>query len=396
MKAANTKRGVSKAKDIYEDRFRRAKELKAEGKKIVGYFCSFVPLEIITATGIVPFRILGNAEEPITKADTYITSAACPFLRSCFDIAFKGEYDFLDGIVSCYSCEGVENCFPIWRYYFKPAYAYIIDMPHGLNPWDFRFFREEIDAFKRHFEAFAGCEITEESLRRAIHLHNENRALVRELYDLRKEEPPLLTGSEVIQTLVAAMSVPVNECNDLLRSVIDEVRQRVEQPNKGSVRLFIWGSPIDNARFMKLIEECGANVVMDDLCVGSRHYWADVEATDDIVGGLSRRYLDGVRCPRTLRESGGTYKEDNELRFNHLKKWLTEFQIDGAILQTIRFCDPCGWEIPDLKVYLEEQGVPVLILEHEYSVAAIETLRTRIEAFIEMTMELKSKNIGRR
>ena len=224
MKAANTKRGVSKAKDIYEDRFRRAKELKAEGKKIVGYFCSFVPLEIITATGIVPFRILGNAEEPITKADTYITSAACPFLRSCFDIAFKGEYDFLDGIVSCYSCEGVENCFPIWRYYFKPAYAYIIDMPHGLNPWDFRFFREEIDAFKRHFEAFAGCEITEESLRRAIHLHNENRALVRELYDLRKEEPPLLTGSEVIQTLVAAMSVPVNECNDLLRSVIDEVR----------------------------------------------------------------------------------------------------------------------------------------------------------------------------
>ena len=44
----------------YKDYGLRAKELKKEGKKMIGYICSFVPLEIITAAGCIPFRVRGN------------------------------------------------------------------------------------------------------------------------------------------------------------------------------------------------------------------------------------------------------------------------------------------------------------------------------------------------
>ena len=37
----------------------RAKELKAAGKKVLGYLSALCPVEIITAAGIVPFQAQG-------------------------------------------------------------------------------------------------------------------------------------------------------------------------------------------------------------------------------------------------------------------------------------------------------------------------------------------------
>jgi len=52
----------------------------------------FVPLEILTAADILPFRIMGNPKEPITIANAYIDPANCPYLKSCFDGAMKGGW----------------------------------------------------------------------------------------------------------------------------------------------------------------------------------------------------------------------------------------------------------------------------------------------------------------
>jgi len=46
---ADESKGLSKAKEIYRNRSRRVKELKAEGKKVIGYPCVYVPIEMLTA-----------------------------------------------------------------------------------------------------------------------------------------------------------------------------------------------------------------------------------------------------------------------------------------------------------------------------------------------------------
>ena len=73
------------------------RRLQREGKKFIGYVCSFVPLEIMTAAGLIPFRVRGNIREPITKGDTLLETIVCPYYRSCFDLSVKGKYDFLSG-----------------------------------------------------------------------------------------------------------------------------------------------------------------------------------------------------------------------------------------------------------------------------------------------------------
>ena len=79
--------GLAAVDKYYQDYGSRARELKKQGQKIIGYLCAFVPLEIITAAGLMPFRIKGDVNEPITKADTEMETIICPLVRSCFDMA---------------------------------------------------------------------------------------------------------------------------------------------------------------------------------------------------------------------------------------------------------------------------------------------------------------------
>ena len=58
-----------------------------------------LPVVILTAAGVVPIRLKGSVSEAVTKADAYMETMICPFVRNVFDVALKGRYAFLDGMV---------------------------------------------------------------------------------------------------------------------------------------------------------------------------------------------------------------------------------------------------------------------------------------------------------
>jgi len=382
--------GLNRAKEIYQDRTRRAKELKAEGKQIIGYLDIYPVLEMLTAIDLVPYRILGDMSEPITKADTCLPTVVCPFIRSVMDLGLKGKYDFLDGVVMAHGCEVGEKTAHIWRTYLNPPYAHFIDTPHTTHAAAQKQHKELLRDFKQTLESFSGKELTVERLREAVEVHNQQRALVRELYELRKADPPLTTGAETLQVMVALASLPVMEGNELLRQVITEVKQRQDGPVKKPARLLVWGSIIDNTAIIDLIESIGANVVMDDTSLGSRAYFSPVELTDDPLDGLAYRYLVELKSPRTFRETvlnetnRKDYITDLENRFGYLKDYAEEWKVNGVVLEALRYCDIHGYEVPGLRDYLDSVGLPSIYLEHDYSQAALAQLRTRVQAFLEV------------
>lgn len=385
-----TEVGLSKAKEIYRDRTRRVKELKDEGKKVIGYLDIFPVLEMLTALDLVPYRILGDMSEPITKADTCLPAVVCPFLRSVTDLGLKGKYDFLDGVVTAHGCEVSEKTAHIWRIYLNPPYAHFIDTPHTTHTAARKQHKELLKDFKRTLESFTGKELSAEKLRQAVKVHNEQRALVRALYELRKPDPPLISGTETLQLMVALASLPVPEGNELLSQVISEVKQRQDGPAKKSARLLVWGSIIDNIALIDMIESIGANVVMDDTSLGSRAYFPQVESTEDLLDGLAYRYLVELKSPRTFRETilsetnRKDYMTDLENRFGYLKDYAEEWKVNGVILLVLRYCDIHGYEVPGLRDYLDRIGLPSIYLEHDYSQAALAQLRTRVQAFLEV------------
>jgi benzoyl-CoA reductase subunit C len=376
-------KGLARAAEIDKDREKRAKEIKAQGGKVAGYFCCYPPLELMTALDYMPIRILGDMNEPLTEADSYLPTVMCCFYRSLLDIAMKGRYNYLDAFIGAHACDGAERVSYIWRSYLKSPCSFYLDVPHTNHDAAIEFFKKQLVYLNGELEKTAGKNATPEMIKEAVKLHNKQRAMVRELYLMNRSDPPALSGSELLQTLISIMCIPVKEGNQLLEEVIAEVKGRAKGPEKKKGRILIWGSLIDDTSITKLIEESGLNIVIDDTAIGTRSFWVDVDETDDPYEGLAVRYLDKVVCPRTFRDTKSTRMEDLEHRFGYLKEMVKGWGVNGVYFNIIRNCDPHGYEIPEVRAYFEQMGLPVLVIEQDYATTALAPLRTRFQAFAE-------------
>ena len=337
----------------------------------------------MTALDIVPMRILGDMDEPITEGDSHLPSVMCSFYRSCIDLGVKGRYHFLDGFLGTHGCDCAQRVGQMWRDIVKSEYDFFLDLPHTLRSDAIDFFKSQIAYFKDSLEQYSGKKIGSEDLAQAIEIHNAQRSLVHELYDLRKSDPPLITGAETLQVMISLMCIPVREGNHLLQEIIEEVKTRQEQPQKKPGRLLVWGSLVDNTALIDLAEDSGLNVVMDDTAIGTRSFLSAVPISDDPLKDLARHYLESIYCPRTYRRTSISYQESLEERFGYLLEFIEQWRVNGVYLNLIRNCDCHGFEIPAIKDYLEGKGLPVLTVEQDYSTAALESLRTRFQAFSE-------------
>ena len=108
--------GLATVEKYYADYGLRAKELKSSGRKVIGYLSALCPVEILTAAGVVPVRLKGNVSEAVTKADAYMETMVCPFVRNVFDAALKGKYAFLDGMVLSHQCDSIDRTYDVWSY----------------------------------------------------------------------------------------------------------------------------------------------------------------------------------------------------------------------------------------------------------------------------------------
>ncbi|MBA4417230.1 MAG: hypothetical protein C0392_04875 [Syntrophus sp. (in: bacteria)] len=375
--------GLATAEKYYNQYGSRAKDLKESGKKVIGYLSALGPVEILTAAGVIPLRLKGNVSEAITKGDAYMETVVCPFVRNVFDAAVKGRYDFLDGMVLPHQCDSIDRTNDVWSDVLKLPYWHFLNVPHVTDDPSIEFMKEILRVFIGTLEKFTGTTITDEAIAQAVKAHNENRRLMRELYALRTANPPLISGTEMMKVLVAAMSLPVQESSALIESVTKEVKERPSSKDMRK-RIMIIGDQIDDVAVIEAIEGAGAWLVMDDLSIGSKMYWQDVDATQDPVQGIAERYLRKLKIPTTYVADGNNYEENLEARFGHMKKYIDEFKVDGVILFIYKYCDPYGFEVPAVKSFIESTGASVLYLEDEYSTSALPRAKTRIEAFLEM------------
>jgi len=377
--------GLALAEKYYAEYGSRARELKAAGRKVIGYLSALGPVEVLTAAGVVPIRLKGSVSEPITKADAYMETIACPFIRNVFDSTLKGRFNYIDGMVMPHQCDSTDRTSNEWRYNLNLPYWHFLNVPHLTDDSSVDFFKSVLGVFIKSLERFTGREITAAALASAVAAHNENRRAMRALYNLRKADPPLISGSEMMKVLVAAMSLPVEESTALIRSVTEEVTQRpAPAGGRPGSRLMLIGDQVDDVAIPQVIEGAGARLVMDDLSIGGKIYWTDVDATPDALAGIAERYLRKVKLPTTFVSEGNTYEENLEARFGHLKRRIEEFNVNAVILFIYKYCDPYGFEVPSIKGFIESAGTPVLYLEDEYSTSTLGRVKTRVEAFLEM------------
>ncbi|UCC45891.1 MAG: benzoyl-CoA reductase, bzd-type, subunit N [Candidatus Zixiibacteriota bacterium] len=359
----------------YENRHDYARQwLDKNDGEVVGCFCSYAPEELIYAAGLLPVRMLGS-HEPQDVTEPHIFGMFCPFCRDVLAQGLKGRYDYMKGILLAQSCLHLRQAFTSWKNHVPSDWAFYLYMPNKLQTEHARpYYRGELDKLRKSIEGWTGHAIADETLRETAELYNENRRLMREVYAMRKQPDPPVTGLEAMVMVASSYFVDKKEHNAELKRILPELKSRRLDRDTGG-RLMIVGSENDDTEFVKMVESVGATVVTDDHCTGSRYFWNLTQFNGDIMQDIANRYIDRPPCP--------TKDWEERLRFPHILEMAKEFNVEGVILIQQKFCDPHECDMVPLKEYLAKEGYPTLFLEFDVTVP-VGQMRIRVEAFLEM------------
>ena len=348
---------------------------KNEGKKVLGYFCSYIPEEIIYAADILPIRMRARGCTDTPMGDAYMTPTTCSFTRCCLELANRKQYDFLDGIISCNCCDQVRRLYDNLRYKTPFPYHYIIGIPGYVSNTTIDWFKHELSKFKKKLEYEFNIAISQEKLKKTIYMYNKSRTLLKELYMLRKRDNPPVSGTEIIKILLAGISIPREQFNEILELELKQINKK-NGISDYRARVMLVGSMLDEPEYIGIIENLGGLVVIDSLCFGTRYFWDLVDETLDPLEALAKRYLSKISCPRM---TDGHLK-----RAEFMVDMIKEFKVDGVIFQRMKFC-PLWWaEIFMLRNKLKEDHIPFLDLEREYVLSGAGAMKTRVQTFMEI------------
>jgi len=360
--------------EILENRHGYARDWKKRtGGKVVGYYEPYMPEEIVYAAGVLPVRLLGRHEpDDVTDRQMY---ANCACSRDILNQFIKGRYDYIDGLVNAEGCQWLLNAFQT-ALNNQPElfnhYVFVPDYVDGKTSKDLM--RSECQVFKNAMEKWVGRPITDADLDRAIEIYNENRRLMRQVYELRRADNPVVLGSEAMEMVLASQVMDKAEMNKLLKEVIAGLAEREPRRDTG-VRLMLIGSETSDAALEKMVEDLGANVVIDELCTGSCYFWNEVIPQADRLMAISLRYLGRPHC---------ALKDNNwRRRPSHIYQLYEDYQAHGVIIAKQIYCHPHGTDNPLIWKALRERNIPFHFLERDTTLPYEET-RLRLEAFINM------------
>jgi len=370
--------------EVHGLRIKELLELKKKGHKIVGTFCVYVPEEIVMAVGGVWVGVCGGAQFSIPDAETVLPRNLCPLIKSAFgfmEAKTSPYYRVPDLFVGETTCDGKKKTWEIFENYVP---FYTMEIPNSKDYMGKRLWLEEVIKFKEKMEMESGISITPERLEEGIRAMNRKRKAMARFFDLRKADPPPVSGKDALLVSQIAYYDDPERFTTKVNVLCDELEKKVQKGmgvvKKGTPRIMISGCPfaLPFWKIHHIVESAGAAVVVcDESCVGTRYFSNMVDeglpTLEDKLKAIAERYLK-INC---------SCFTPNEERIEEIARYVKDFKVDGVILFTLQFCLTYSIEGVRVQEALKGMGIPVMEIETDYGEQDIGQLQTRIEAFME-------------
>lgn len=363
----------------------RIKELvnhKKSGGVVVGTYCTYVPEELIIAANGIAIGLCAGAEVAPQEAMKYLPGNLCPLIKSSlgFKLAKVCPYiESADLLVGETTCDGKKKFYEILA---EMQPVHVMELPQTKSDAARSLWRSEIGVLVERLEALSGVKIEEASLRSAIGIVNDKRRALKRLADLRRCDPPVISGRDALLINQIAFSDDPRRFTVKVNELCDELAKR---PDRGKAigaparpRILISGCPmaLPNWKLAQVIETSGAVVAMDEMCTGLRYFRHLVEAPDDMDGmldAIAERYMK-IDC---------AVFTPNEQRLENILGLVRDYDIDAVVYHALNSCDPYTVEAYKIERALKEAGVPMLYVETDYGDDSGQ-IATRVQALIEM------------
>jgi len=340
----------------------------------IGFFCPYVPEELLHAAGALPFRLMGTPIK-MSHVQAHLPPNCCHLVKSSLESLLQGELDFLRGIIFSHTCDAMQGLADIWALQRRIPLQFNLMMPSHLDSELSRpYLKAEIERFKDFLESNVG-KITPQSLKASIQLFNRIREKLQEIYTRRPKWHTQISGRDFARIIRAGYLMDRARYLELLEEIWNALPEKGDDSGN-LVPIFLAGNMTHSDFYFSLIEEAGAIIVQDDLCSGTRFLRLMVPEDTDPIEGLTNRYFTSFLCPTKYK---GVHA--------HAETLVKEVQKSGAkgvIFLLYKYCEPHFFDYPDLKQALESKGIPTLLLEVEDPSYSVGQLKIRVQAFVEM------------
>ena len=362
--------------------FIAAKNLKEKDIPMVGTFCTYMPQELPLAMGAAVVSLCATSDETIQEAETDLPKNLCPLIKSSYGFGKTDKcpfFYFSDIVVGETTCDGKKK---MYEYMGEFKDVHVMELPNSQATKEgFDLWKSEIIKLKEILENKFEVKITDEAVKEAIALKNQERKALKGFYELGQLNPPALTGQDILKVLYG--STFKFDKNDTIKEVA-ELTERVKKEYEEGKRLdpkpriVITGCPIGGVteKVVKAIEDNGAYVVAFENCMGAKAIDRLVDETnEDVYAALADKYLNiGCSC-----------MTPNPNRIDLLNRMIDEYEADGVVDVILQACHTYAVETLQIKRFVNgEKEIPYMSIETDYSQSDIGQLNTRMAAFIEM------------
>ncbi|KWZ79064.1 double-cubane-cluster-containing anaerobic reductase [Anaerococcus tetradius] len=371
--------------DIHGIRPAELIEAQKNGQKVIGSFCIHVPEEVVWAANGISTGLCSGSQFWVPGGEKKLPTATCPLIKASLGARFDRTCPFFriaDLFVGETTCDGKKKA---WEILAEDAPMYIMDIPQMKRKEDFEKWEKEINLYIDRLEDLTGNKVTAENLHDAIVMINNKRRAMQRLYDFRKLDNVPISGRDTLLiTQISFFDDPVRftqKVNELCDELDQRVKENVSVFKKGTKRILLTGTPlsIPNWKLHQIIETNGGAVVGEELCTGIRYIENPVDETkgdlDTEVKNLAKRYLGSINCACFT---------PNKSRIDDIIRLYHEYNADGVIDINLKFCNIYDTEGYFVEKRLQEENIPCIGIETDYTDEDAEQLKTRIGAFIEM------------
>ena len=367
--------------EIRRNSFIVAKEQKEKDIPLIGVFCTYFPQEMALAMGASTVSLCASSDETIPDAEQDLPRNLCPLIKSSYGFAKTDKcpfFYFSDLVVGETTCDGKKKMYEYLSEY-KPVH--VMELPNSQSEDGLKLWKNEIIKLKGVLEEKFNVKISEDDIRKAIVIKNNERKALKEFYELGKLDPVPLTGVDIFKVLNGTTfefnkEVIPNKINSLISKIKEEYE--VNKKYKRKPRILITGCPLGTAteKVIKAIEENGAYVVAFENCSGAKAVEELVdESNPDVYDALAKKYLSiGCSC-----------MTPNPNRIKLLDKMIDEYKADAVIDVILTACHTYNVETLSIKRFVnDKKNLPYMSVETDFSNSDIGQLNTRMAAFIEM------------
>jgi benzoyl-CoA reductase/2-hydroxyglutaryl-CoA dehydratase subunit BcrC/BadD/HgdB len=370
--------------EVHGLRIKELEDAKADGRKVIGTFCVFVPDELILAADAISVGLCAGAEFGFEEVEKLLPRNTCSLIKSFFGFKLNKACPYIEAsnmIVGETTCDGKKKAYEIFK--SVQSNLYVMEVPQMKGQQDRELIKAEYLRFKDELEKLTGVTIDAKRLKQAIATVNNRRKALYRLAALRAADPAPISGLDALLVNQVAFYDNPPRFTESVNKICDELEQRRKQGEgvfpKGTPRVLVAGCPmaVPNWKLPAIVENSGAVIVGEESCVGERGTQNLVDDSGTTVEALMEALVD-----RYFKIDCAIFTP-NEDRLEHIKSMAKAYNADGVIHYNLQFCSPYVVESYPVEQALIAGGIPAIRIDTDYSQEDMGQLKTRVEAFIE-------------